>query len=258
MKLAVFLLISLFLHLLVFDLVTRASRDSHQLLPDPQKWLVDVSVMITDGVEPDRGLAPDSRSASPIKAAGQDEPKAEPSPGKAAPTTAVEAERSAVAERQLENPKDIAVTPPEPGIGEDGKSTGNAGEALARSSQEYERQSRAAFMSRVNQQFLFIKLKNFISTTRLSLRAMFAARLSEEQMASFKGGVCSVRLSYNEEGALRDASVYSEDAALKEVVEAASDWHSLPRPSQFTLPYKTLEIKLSFSETGLAIAIMPE
>ncbi|MBI5043873.1 MAG: hypothetical protein HZC10_08650 [Nitrospirae bacterium] len=107
------------------------------------------------------------------------------------------------------------------------------------------------FIASVDAQFLAIKTKAFFSTIRKSAEMLVAPAVAED---AFNGSSTNVALEYGEDKKLKRVEISSESDELKAVLEKI-DWYALPKPADYLLLYKGINLKIGINDSRILIGI---
>jgi hypothetical protein len=107
------------------------------------------------------------------------------------------------------------------------------------------------FIASVDAQFSAIKTKAFFNTIRKSAEMLVAPAVAED---AFNGSSTNVALEYGEDKKLKSVVVFSESDELKAVLEKI-DWYALPKPADYLLLYKGINLKIGINDSRILIGI---
>jgi hypothetical protein len=71
---------------------------------------------------------------------------------------------------------------------------------------------------------------------------------------AFNGSSTNVALEYGEDKKLKSVVVFSESDELKAVLEKI-DWYALPKPADYLLLYKGINLKIGINDSRILIGI---
>lgn len=113
------------------------------------------------------------------------------------------------------------------------------------------------YPDRVGVQTYLLKARQFFYTSRAVLSATLNERMSDYYGSSFVDQVASIRVTYTPNGAVDEIAIESDDAWIRSTLASAINWNFLPRPSEFSLPYKAVDITVLFDQDGVSIRMDP-
>jgi len=96
----------------------------------------------------------------------------------------------------------------------------------------------------------------FYKNVRSSVAALIYDSVPDKQIKQFDGKAALIRITYFEDGNVGNISFASDDGAeLADVIINNVQWHSIPSPFKYNLPYKELNLKITFAKGGFSIGI---
>lgn len=114
------------------------------------------------------------------------------------------------------------------------------------------------YPDRVGVQTYLLKARQFFYTSRAVLSATLNERISDYYgSAHLADQVANVRVSYAPNGAVEEIAIESDDAWIRSTLASSINWNFLPRPSEFSLPYKAVDITVLFDQEGVSIRMDP-
>lgn len=114
------------------------------------------------------------------------------------------------------------------------------------------------YPDRVGVQTYLLKARQFFYTSRAVLAATLNERMSDYYGSNaFAEQIANIRVTYNANGSVEEISIESDDAWIRSTLASAINWNFLPRPSEFSLPYKAVEITVLFEQEGVSIRMDP-
>lgn len=114
------------------------------------------------------------------------------------------------------------------------------------------------YPDRVGVQTYLLKARQFFYTSQAVLSATLGERISDYYGSGhFTDQVANVRVSYGPNGAVEEISIESDDAWIRSTLASSINWSFLPRPSEFSLPYKAVDITVLFDQEGVSIRMDP-
>lgn len=114
------------------------------------------------------------------------------------------------------------------------------------------------YPDRVGVQTYLLKARQFFYTSRAVLSATLNERMSDYYGSSFFADqVANIRVTYRPNGAVDEIAIESDDAWIRSTLANAINWNFLPRPSEFSLPYKAVDITVQFDQAGVWIRMDP-
>lgn len=135
--------------------------------------------------------------------------------------------------------------------------------AIAQPSAEHSRPLMLAslgqpYPDRVGVQTYLLKARQFFYTSKAVLSATLNERMSDYYgSSSFADQIANIRVTYHPNGAVDEIAIESDDAWIRSTLASAINWNFLPRPSEFSLPYKAVNITVLFDQEGVSIRMDP-
>lgn len=231
-RLALALLVSVVLHLAVFPLPDYFLLNKQAPLPKPENWKFDVVMALRGEGLSHKSEAPSVTQKAISQSQGEPPPHAEPlvlaKKYQEAPTLKVEETPVILAEEP------VAVKPPT--MVQQPAGTQKQAEALA-----------GAMANLANMQFVLGQMKIFYTATREQIKLAITAKFTEEMLKQYAGAICTLRLNYATPVIPADFKVdCGERQELAERLASQIDWHALPQPGKYSLPYRNMKITLWF------------
>lgn len=114
------------------------------------------------------------------------------------------------------------------------------------------------YPDRVGVQTYLLKARQFFYTSRAVLSATLNERISDYYGSGhFADQVANIRVTYGSNGAVEEIAIESDDAWIRSTLASSINWNFLPRPSEFSLPYKAVDITVLFDQEGVSIRMDP-
>jgi len=230
-RLALALLVSVVLHLAAFHFPDYFPKDKPPL-PKPENWKFDVVMALRGEGISHKPEAPSVTQKAISQVQGEKNPHAVllalARKSQEVPTPKIEKTPVILAEEPMEIKSPAIVQQP--------TDVQKQAEAMA-----------GAMASLVNMQFVLGQMKIFYIATREQIKLAITAKFTEEMLKQYAGAICTLRLSYAAPAIQADSKVdCGEKQELAERLASQIDWHALPQPGKYSLPYRNMKITLWF------------
>ncbi|MBI4685484.1 MAG: hypothetical protein HY755_09825 [Nitrospirae bacterium] len=106
-----------------------------------------------------------------------------------------------------------------------------------------------AFTMNLNRQMAPVNIGFFYKNVRHAVTGLFHDSIPEQTMKAQSGKIASVKIIYSDDGSVENISITSEnDSEFADMLRNKVQWHSVPLPSKYNLPYKGLTLKLNIKD----------
>lgn len=113
------------------------------------------------------------------------------------------------------------------------------------------------YPDRLGVQTYLLKARQFFYSSRAVLSATLNERASDYYGSPANDEVANIRVTFRPNGSIEEVAIESDDPWIRATLANSINWNFLPRPSEFSLPYRAVDITVQFDAEGVSIRMDP-
>lgn len=113
------------------------------------------------------------------------------------------------------------------------------------------------YPDRLGVQTYLLKARQFFYSSRAVLSATLNDRASDYYGSHAGDEVANIRVTFRPNGSIEEIAIESDDPWIRETLANSINWSFLPLPSEFSLPYRAVDITVQFDAEGVSIRMDP-